>query len=215
MPPASSPGACYATASPRRATASRMALWAGAELEAGGAGMIWNRGIVFDDTGSSTAPTRAYDIFLPAASRSSTWNANGERSMNEDQCYPLMSYAGGANQPGHFSWIVWDGYCTRDIERFDTCGCSRLSSRRRAPRSTPTCTTAGGPSRRSTSTRSGWSRASRARRAEEVRQAHELAKAMKFDADQTTATFKATIERYNRTLVAAQAGRRTSAAHRP
>ena len=25
--------------------------------------------------------------------------------MNEDQCYP-MSYAAGANQPKHYSWIV-------------------------------------------------------------------------------------------------------------
>ena len=50
---------------------------------------------------------------------------NGERFMNEDQCYP-MSYAAGANQPKHYSWIVWDGNYWDDIAQFDTCGCSRL-----------------------------------------------------------------------------------------
>ena len=64
---------------------------------------------------------------------------------------------------GHFSWIVWDGSYWEDIERFDTCGCSRLFP---APSGTAfnadvyDCE----PSRRSTSTRSGWSRASRAAR---------------------------------------------------
>ena len=52
-------------------------------------------------------------------------NMNGERFMNEDQCYP-MSYAAGANQPKHYSWIVWDGNYWDDIAQFDTCGCSRL-----------------------------------------------------------------------------------------
>ncbi|MFR7403716.1 MAG: FAD-binding protein [Coriobacteriaceae bacterium] len=37
-----------------------------------------------------------------------------------------MSYAAGANQPKHYSWIVWDGNYWDDIAQFDTCGCSRL-----------------------------------------------------------------------------------------
>ena len=52
-------------------------------------------------------------------------NVNGERFMNEDQCYP-MSYAAGANQPKHYSWIVWDGNYWDDIAQFAPCGCSRL-----------------------------------------------------------------------------------------
>lgn len=103
----------------------RMALWAGAELEAGGAAMIWNRAILpdgFEFDGTYTGG----DIFLPGSQPFLHVNINGERFMNEDQCYP-MSYAGGANQPGHYSWIVWDGNYWEDIVRFDTCGCSRLA----------------------------------------------------------------------------------------
>lgn len=121
--------------------------------------------------------------------------------MNEDQCYP-MSYAGGANQPGHFSWIVWDGSYWEDIERFDTCGCSRLFP---AP--------------------SGTAFNADVYDCEAITKEHldsfwlepriesgalkkcdtldELAKAMKFDADQT-ATFKATIERYNELVAAGE-----------
>ena len=72
----------------------RMALWAGAELEAGGACMIWNRGIMFDDT-EFDGSYQGGDIFLPGSQPFLHVNANGERFMNEDQCYP-MSYAGGA-----------------------------------------------------------------------------------------------------------------------
>lgn len=103
----------------------RMALWAGAELEAGGAAMIWNRAILpdgFEFDGTYTGG----DIFLPGSQPFLHVNINGERFMNEDQCYP-MSYAGGANQPGHYSWIVWDGNYWEDIVRFDTGGCSRLA----------------------------------------------------------------------------------------
>ena len=103
----------------------RMALWAGAELEAGGACMIWNRAILpdgFEFDGTYTGG----DIFLPGSQPFLHVNARGERFMNEDQCYP-MSYAAGANQPGHFSWIVWDGDYWNDILQFDTCGCSRLA----------------------------------------------------------------------------------------
>lgn len=103
----------------------RMALWAGAELEAGGAAMIWNRAILpdgFEFDGSYTGG----DIFLPGSQPFLHVNINGERFMNEDRCYP-MSYAGGANQPGHYSWIVWDGNYWEDIVQFDTCGCSRLA----------------------------------------------------------------------------------------
>jgi len=65
------------------------------------------------------------DIFLPGSQPFLHVNVNGERFMNEDQCYP-MSYAAGANQPKHYSWIVWDGNYWDDIAQFDTCGCSRL-----------------------------------------------------------------------------------------
>lgn len=101
----------------------RMALWAGAELETGGACMVWNRGIMNDDTELGAPYTG--DIFLPGSQPFLHVNSQGERFMNEDQCYP-MSYAAGANQPGRFSWIVWDGSYWEDIQRFDTCGCSRL-----------------------------------------------------------------------------------------
>ena len=103
----------------------RMALWAGAELEAGGAAMIWNRTILPDGF-EFNDERMGGDIFLPGSQPFLHVNINGERFMNEDQCYP-MSYAGGAAQPGHYSWIVWDGNYWEDIQQFDTCGCSRLA----------------------------------------------------------------------------------------
>ena len=93
------------------------------------------------------------DIFLPGSQPFLHVNVNGERFMNEDQCYP-MSYAAGANQPKHYSWIVWDGNYWDDIAQFDTCGCSRLYPAPPAPPSTLMCTTAR-PCPRSTWTSSG------------------------------------------------------------
>ena len=97
---------------------------AGAELEAGGACMIWNRAILPDGF-EFNEDRMGGDIFLPGSQPFLHVNVNGERFMNEDQCYP-MSYAAGANQPKHYSWIVWDGNYWDDIAQFDTCGCSRL-----------------------------------------------------------------------------------------
>lgn len=102
----------------------RMAMWAGAELEPGGGAMIWNRAILPDGFEFNDNRTGG-DIFLPGSQPFLHVNIRGERFMNEDQCYP-MSFAAGAQQPGHFSWIVWDGNYWDDIAQFDTCGCSRL-----------------------------------------------------------------------------------------
>lgn len=171
----------------------RMALWAGAQLEAGGAAMIWNRAILPDGF-EFNDDRMGGDIFLPGSQPFLHVNINGERFMNEDQCYP-MSYAAGANQPGHYSWIVWDGDYWEDIQKFDTGGCSRLAP---AP--------------------SGTAFNADVYDCEQITKEHldsfwldprlengslkkadtldELAKAMEFDAEQT-ATFKATVERYN------------------
>ena len=171
----------------------RMALWAGAQLEAGGAAMIWNRAILPDGF-EFNDDRMGGDIFLPGSQPFLHVNINGERFMNEDQCYP-MSYAAGANQPGHYSWIVWDGDYWEDIQKFDTGGCSRLTP---AP--------------------SGTAFNADVYDCEQITKEHldsfwldprlengslkkadtldELAKAMEFDAEQT-ATFKATVERYN------------------
>ena len=141
------------------------------------------------------------DIFLPGSQPFLHVNANGERFMNEDQCYP-MSYAAGANQPGHYSWIVWDGSYWEDIERFDTCGCSRLFP---AP--------------------SGTAFNADVYDCEAITKEHldsfwlapqiesgalkqcdtldELAEAMGFDADRA-ATFKASVERYNELTAAGE-----------
>lgn len=101
----------------------KMALWAGAQLEAGGGSMIWNRGGMADDTTFGKPYTGS--LFIMGSQPYLHVNTRGERFMNEDQCYP-MSYAMGCNQPGHFSWEVFDAKYYEDAERFDTCGCSRI-----------------------------------------------------------------------------------------
>ena len=101
----------------------KMALWAGAQLEAGGGSMIWNRGGMADDT-TFGKPCNG-SLFIMGSQPYLHVNTRGERFMNEDQCYP-MSYAMGCNQPGHFSWEVFDAKYYEDAERFDTCGCSRI-----------------------------------------------------------------------------------------
>ena len=94
------------------------------------------------------------DIFLPGSQPFLHVNVNGERFMNEDQCYP-MSYAAGANQPRHYSWIVWDGNYWDDISPVRHLRLLAPVPRRPlAPPSTPTCTTAR-PCPRSTWTSSG------------------------------------------------------------
>ena len=155
--------------------------------------MIWNRAILPDGF-EFNDDRMGGDIFLPGSQPFLHVNINGERFMNEDQCYP-MSYAAGANQPGHYSWIVWDGDYWEDIQKFDTGGCSRLTP---AP--------------------SGTAFNADVYDCEQITKEHldsfwldprlengslkkadtldELAKAMEFDAEQT-ATFKATVERYN------------------
>lgn len=170
----------------------KMALWAGAQMEAGGGCMVWNRGIMNDDT-QFGFPWEG-DIFLPGSQPFLHVNANGERFMNEDQCYP-MSWAQGANQPGHFSWTIWDGTYWEDIVRFDTCGCSRL-----APAPSGTAFNADVYDCEALSKEhldEFWLEPRLESGAlKKFDTLDELAKAMKFDTDQT-ATFKATVERYN------------------
>lgn len=102
----------------------RMAMWAGAAVEECGSAMIWNRSLMSDDCGFG-APWGGV-IFLPGSQPFLHVNKNGERFMNEDQQYP-MSYSSGVKQPGHFSWEIFDGSYWEDIQKFDTCGCSRLT----------------------------------------------------------------------------------------
>lgn len=176
----------------------RMALWAGAELEAGGGCMIWNRAILPDGF-EFTDERMGGDIFLPGSQPFLHVNTQGERFMNEDQCYP-MSYAAGANQPGHYSWIVWDGSYWEDIQQFDTAGCSRLS-----PAPSGTAFNADVYDCEAMSKEhldSFWLdpriESGALKKCDTL---DELAEAMGFDADQTE-TFKANIDRYN-SLVAA------------
>ncbi len=175
----------------------RMALWAGAYLEQGGSCMIWNRGLMNDDT-EFGRPWQG-QIFLPGSQPFLHVNANGERFMNEDQCYP-MSYSGGLNQPGHFSWEIWDASYWDDIVQFDTCGCSRL-----APAPSGTAFNADVYDCEAISKEhldSFWFapnlESGAIKKADTL---EELASAMGFDADKTAA-FIASVERYNE-LVAA------------
>ena len=102
----------------------RMALWAGAHLEEGGGAMVWNRGVVTDN--EEVGPELGNPLYLPASQPFLRVNVRGERIMNEDSTYPEI-YAMGTRQPKGFTWQVFDGTYWEDIQRFDTCGCSRLT----------------------------------------------------------------------------------------
>lgn len=102
----------------------RMALWAGGVLEKGAGAMVWNRGVV--DDSEELGPDKALPLFLPASQPFLRVNVQGERFMNEDSTYPEV-YSQGTRQPKGFSWQVFDGTFWEDIQRFDTCGCSRLT----------------------------------------------------------------------------------------
>ena len=178
----------------------RMAMWAGAELENGGACMVWNRAILPDGY-EFDGSRMGGDIFLPGSQPFLHVNVNGERFMNEDQCYP-MSYAAGANQPRHYSWIVWDGNYWEDIAQFDTCGCSRLY-----PAPSGTAFNADVYDCEAMSKEhldEFWLNprleAGTLKKADTL---EELADLMEFDADQKT-TFLATVERYNGLVAAGE-----------
>ncbi|MEG0477022.1 MAG: FAD-dependent oxidoreductase [Raoultibacter sp.] len=101
----------------------KMALWAGGCLEPSGTCMIWNRGLMNDDTAFG-APYSG-TMFLPGSQPFLHVNKLGERFSNEDKPYP-MGFAAGVQQPGHFSWSVWDASYWEDMQQFQTTGCSRM-----------------------------------------------------------------------------------------
>lgn len=113
----------YTSATTETGDGIRMALWAGAHLEEGYGSMVWNRGVVYDD--EKVGPDLGNKLFLPASQPFLRVNVHGERIMNEDSTYPEI-YAMGTRQPKGFTWQVFDSTYWEDIQRFDTCGCSRL-----------------------------------------------------------------------------------------
>lgn len=102
----------------------RMALWAGGVLEKGRGAMVWNRGVVLDD--EKLGPEMASPLFLPNSQPFLRVNVEGKRFMNEDSTYP-EAFSAGTRQPKGFYWVVFDGNYWENIQKFDTCGCSRLA----------------------------------------------------------------------------------------
>ena len=84
----------------------RMALWAGAELEAGGACMIWNRAILPDGF-EFNEDRMGGDIFLPGSQPFLHVNVNGERFINESLGRFALS-AAVMKQPEEKLFIISD-----------------------------------------------------------------------------------------------------------
>jgi len=124
LAPESGKYVCLTSATTEEGDGIRMALWAGAGVEPNGACMIWNRALMGDDT--QFGPMGGGAIFLPGSQPFLHVNMRGERFMNEDKPYP-MSFSAGVQQPGHFSWEIWDASYWEDIQQFATTGCSRLA----------------------------------------------------------------------------------------
>jgi len=124
LAPESGKYVCMSSATTEEGDGIRMALWAGAGLEPNGACMIWNRAIMNDTT--TFGPMGGGTIFLPGSQPFLHVNQNGERFCNEDKPYP-MAFSASVQQPGHYSWEIWDASYWEDIQQFATTGCSRLA----------------------------------------------------------------------------------------
>ena len=68
--------------------------------------MIWNRGIMFDDT-EFDGSYQGGDIFLPGSQPFLHVNANGERYGAEMPFEPMLTNA-RMNTPGNVAWSIFD-----------------------------------------------------------------------------------------------------------
>lgn len=124
-------------ASPRdRGMGIRAAVWAGAQLQAEPASMLFDRGLVENgvDAGYVDNPKAFAGKEFPGTLRQYNpgtqpflkVNRKGERFMNESQPYNDAPYA-ASKQPGHVYCQVFDANFQPDVERFHTIGCSAMA----------------------------------------------------------------------------------------
>ncbi len=106
-------------------------MWAGAAMQAEGAPMLFDRGIVAPgvDAGYTTTPTGdkifrgTEGQFFLGSQPFLKVNRRGQRFTNESGTYDMMSYA-SYNQPGHVYASIFDDNIAEDVQRFHTIGCS-------------------------------------------------------------------------------------------
>ncbi|AJC11406.1 fumarate reductase [Berryella intestinalis] len=110
----------------------RAALWAGAQKDAVGAPMIFDRGAVLpgQDAGIASEPGEPATFvgtdkqFNLGSQPLMKVARNGKRFCNESTPYDFCCFAAAANEGGVFAQI-FDSNLKEDVKRFSTIGCSR------------------------------------------------------------------------------------------
>lgn len=97
-------------------------LWAGAAMDDTHGGMLFDRGAVMpDQVGCETTGV----LFWMGSQPFLKVDLNGQRFTNESGCYDHILHTAN-NLPGMTYAMVWDANYIKDMERFDTHGCSRM-----------------------------------------------------------------------------------------
>lgn len=97
-------------------------IWAGGQFDDVHCGMIFDRGAIKPDAVGTTGQDY---LFWMGSQPFLKVDLNGNRFTNESGCYDHILHE-SLNLPGQTYCMVWDGNYVKDIERFDTHGCSRM-----------------------------------------------------------------------------------------
>ena len=97
-------------------------LWAGAAMDESHASMLFDRGGIMPD---QVGPQPEGVLFWMGSQPFLKVDLNGKRFTNESGCYDHILHT-AFNLPGMTYAMVWDADYIKDMERFDTHGCSRM-----------------------------------------------------------------------------------------
>ena len=97
-------------------------IWAGGAFDDQHCGMIFDRGAIKPDQVGTTGAD--YQFWMGSQPFLKV-DLNGERFTNESGCYDHILHE-SLSLPGHTYVQVWDADWVKDIEKFDTHGCSRM-----------------------------------------------------------------------------------------
>ncbi len=97
-------------------------LWAGAAMDESHCAMLFDRGGIAP---TQVGPQPEGFLFWMGSQPFLKVGLDGKRFTNESGCYDHILHD-AFNLPGHTYAMVWDANYIKDMERFDTHGCSRM-----------------------------------------------------------------------------------------